>query len=861
MLTGAPDWRISPTMPPDPDHRATCRTQELLLALTVEDFRRVLDGTSTELVGRLQQTLGLSGRGTRRVNARLLRTQARRLDHDGARTLAGMLSDPVFTQFERAGDDPAAVDESTAAAAVARWGVRLVELAFHSMWEFGDVDTEARDRLCRLLDRLADDTETREPTSEPPESSPFGLLQLLLRTALPLDTQKGPPEREALEQAARYLIGVDPECPSWQYLQGLIEIDPVIPDVDWSATDLRVARQLGRLERLSRHDPVRWRSIVDTVPPDVTDRLVRLHEARHLVGALIDRAHGEPRRVMDLLGVVPAPFDGWEEFVEQATEQARQVDSPDDALATEALVVALEEALVRWAVAGRPDLAPTMAALTLARARCRRVRNDFAGARRLLGRLDSSTVPARLTAAVAFERALAVAEIRSPREVRFPRSERDMARLTGGLDPVRTDLVAVVDSEPENPFAHLLLGLLLHCEEDPAAATHLSIALSALEQDPDRDANLLSELRFVSGLARLRLLEPGSANGAYSSMASALAAGYEPRLDDVVTAVHALDVHGSGHIGEFLGHVRELLPRDPMALTVLAGKARDGDEECLALVEELARHQRITVAGRIDLLNAALLGAQATGDVERAERVVYALDDALVGARRNDLDEEFAYSLATLDVVQTALGHAADGLRIEVLRRTGRLEEAGVLARQLFFRAIAGSLPAEFDAEDLLLLLGELGIPDAELGDCRRLLDRRAAGRDTLIPASEQSLHVVFVGGNEIQKRYVPAVEEELRARFGDRLRIDWFLTGWRTNWATDLDRIVAAFDDAGAVVVMTFVRTQLGQTVRRRAGEHGLPWVACTGHGRDSLVRALDRAARLAARPQGRPGPARPDP
>ncbi len=55
------------------------------------------------------------------------------------------------------------------------------------------------------------------------------------------------------------------------------------------------------------------------------------------------------------------------------------------------------------------------------------------------------------------------------------------------------------------------------------------------------------------------------------------------------------------------------------------------------------------------------------------------------------------------------------------------------------------------------------------------------------------------------------------------------------------------AYQGADAVVLMVLVRTNFGRWVRRTAGEHGLPWVSCTGHGRASMERAIARAVRRA--------------
>ena len=40
--------------------------------------------------------------------------------------------------------------------------------------------------------------------------------------------------------------------------------------------------------------------------------------------------------------------------------------------------------------------------------------------------------------------------------------------------------------------------------------------------------------------------------------------------------------------------------------------------------------------------------------------------------------------------------------------------------------------------------------------------------------------------------------------------------------------------------------RTNLGRALRRAASDAGIPWVACTGHGYDSISRAIRRAAEV---------------
>ncbi len=47
----------------------------------------------------------------------------------------------------------------------------------------------------------------------------------------------------------------------------------------------------------------------------------------------------------------------------------------------------------------------------------------------------------------------------------------------------------------------------------------------------------------------------------------------------------------------------------------------------------------------------------------------------------------------------------------------------------------------------------------------------------------------------------------------------------------------------------MRFVRTMLGKALRTRCGELEVPWVACTGSGRASMLRSIEQAVLLAWR------------
>jgi len=321
-------------------------------------------------------------------------------------------------------------------------------------------------------------------------------------------------------------------------------------------------------------------------------------------------------------------------------------------------------------------------------------------------------------------------------------------------------------------------------------------------------------------------------------MTSALEAGYEPSVRDWATAVEALDAHGTENRDRFVTLAVEAFPTD-RALRDLVGKhAELGSSDARRRAEELAKRGDLSLAERFALLLAALEGADRVRDVESALRIAGDLDDIVLRDGKPKDGDLWSGALATNETLRLALDPPqADALRIEVLRRFGRIEEARAQAELLFYRAADGSLP-DFDPAEILESLVELGASDADVEDLRRL----ARG---VSPVSKTSApqRLVFVGGNEAQQRYVRELESWLDAEHGGTIKVDWFILGWGSNWDKHVDSISSALATASAVVVMTFVRTHLGRWVRRAASDAGLPWISCTGHGLASLRLALSRA------------------
>jgi len=105
-----------------------------------------------------------------------------------------------------------------------------------------------------------------------------------------------------------------------------------------------------------------------------------------------------------------------------------------------------------------------------------------------------------------------------------------------------------------------------------------------------------------------------------------------------------------------------------------------------------------------------------------------------------------------------------------------------------------------------------------------------------------EPVRVVYIGGNETQKRTEKEISAELRQKYPG-LTLECFFPGWSSSWNKHLEKVKPEIDKADVVVLNPLVRTQFGRHVRKYCGsEH--PWRACTGRGRESLKRSIEQAA-----------------
>ena len=171
----------------------------------------------------------------------------------------------------------------------------------------------------------------------------------------------------------------------------------------------------------------------------------------------------------------------------------------------------------------------------------------------------------------------------------------------------------------------------------------------------------------------------------------------------------------------------------------------------------------------------------------------------------------------------------------------GRLDEAAAVLTALAHATLArGGHDAEEEARGLLERIRAFAAATPDPVLVRRL---EAAPAPAVASAPDPvAARVLFVGGNETQERYREDVLRWVAERWPN-VAVTFEFPGWSSNWGRELPRVENLVRQSDAVVLMRYVRTLFGMHVRRMCSQAGIPWIACTGHGRDSMRNSIAAA------------------
>ncbi len=487
------------------------------------------------------------------------------------------------------------------------------------------------------------------------------------------------------------------------------------------------------------------------------------------------------------------------------------------------------------------------------RAHCYRQLGEAERARELLERLLEEERDADIQAMVLADLGLLDAGFRSLAEVRLWRSESERADHLDALERGRVRFEAAADTHSRFaahgrwPLAVRAMAL----EEWERARELLSSVASSFMERPDRygDQRLLARVKVAAGIAeamvmdytrlvRARdLLEAGLEEGAriprplLPSVLAALEAHEEDLAGTVLTRV--LEVEGPEVLDELGGS--EAVRRTPAVATHLLDHAADPEVKAVARARALRRALPILLSEH----------------PPRRERARKALDELEGLAREGVGWEAFVELLSDPEQVDLAWSREdAAWARIAILKARESYQEAVQALRERLAEVLASpGWAAEEEAEAIVARARSYGL-DPEW--TRELEDRFAAwqrefGEDeqaTLPPTHPHQPHrILIVGGDERQHGLRDRVLARLEAD-GAHVRLEHIPTGWSGNWSHTLDRAVAAAERHDAVVLLRYMRTEFGRSLRAALD---CPWVSCPGVGTLQVARMVRKAAGFA--------------
>jgi hypothetical protein len=270
----------------------------------------------------------------------------------------------------------------------------------------------------------------------------------------------------------------------------------------------------------------------------------------------------------------------------------------------------------------------------------------------------------------------------------------------------------------------------------------------------------------------------------------------------------------------------EMLPRLPQLRSVLL---------------ERARTEGRPSGSRFEDARDVLMASKDANDVDLARESFDVLED--LAGRTAAERRQFIDLTADLEDWEAVWDpHEAQFARVPLLIEDGRRVDAGhllhVAARSLVARRDDdGSLDLARDAIDWA---AELGV-EAPTDLLREVQTKTPRTK----PGGKPTGRVLFIGGNETQQQYDEYLHEKVHSKW-PAVRLETIYTGWSSNWGREIPKIEGRLALAGAVVLMRFIRTMAGRRLRELCSQHKKPWVACTGHGRESLLRSIERAVGL---------------
>lgn len=394
--------------------------------------------------------------------------------------------------------------------------------------------------------------------------------------------------------------------------------------------------------------------------------------------------------------------------------------------------------------------------------------------------------------------------------------------------------------------AHYVLGMRELLRQQYAGAERL-IAMAVSQFDLEREryepAHLLRRAHLHLAVARCANIESDASRleHAVRDIAAGMADAADlpdAYLEEVIAGLLLReDISAAALVDRLLNERRDAL-MDALLQDERTHRSTAVADALASRFRRERRTERQRMADGITLVRMLLCQA-------RHDDAGRALDELEELAVRTPEGTQFLSYLETAGDALTSVWESIEvqGARVRILESLERFDEASQVLRGAFARAMArDDAQGRLDAYDILDTLAGYGCVDGqELQGMRGRVERTVP----VLPlprARDRAIHVLIVGGNEVQAQYDEAIIADYRAS-APWLTVEFMHTGWSSNWGDKVEEFDRRKVRADAVVLIYLMRTEFGRAIRKRMG--GRQWRGCTGKGRDSIRRAIDEAVR----------------
>ncbi|MCS7063222.1 MAG: hypothetical protein NZM04_04115 [Methylacidiphilales bacterium] len=492
--------------------------------------------------------------------------------------------------------------------------------------------------------------------------------------------------------------------------------------------------------------------------------------------------------------------------------------------------------------------------LTRKRAQVYQLRGEFETAKRLLRELTEKD-ELENGGDVWCDLALIDAGFRSLKEV-LPEREGLAQTVVAALKKSEALLEEAVQKYPRNSTnAHFCLGLIKILDKGTAdlrvAIDHLSWALAGMSEREEAyaEGGLVQWTRFLLGLALLERMEVADFKTAQEYLERALEESGRFPLglwERVMAAADLFDDKSLGEkVAEHLLRIKGDEAFEPVWRSGLAVSVKSLRQKCMRWLQE----GPVSVPARWDRLKDLLKRALMHGELDLAEEILDGMEK--IAEQGHSYRQKFLDWLEDDRNYSPAWGwEDVTWCRVKFYELQGQLENAAALLRELFFRLLRGDARSLHDAQDVFNRIIELkGDQNGEyLDNLKRQLEQRLGTTSQQRPhvseiLAERPIRLLFIGGDEHHAAHESWLQSELAKGFkGHKVSVDFIFTGWSSNWGVYYEHVKSRINDWDALVIHKMIRTMLGRKLRSLC-DSKRPWFACTGGGRESMLRSIELA------------------